>query len=95
MVCKPTGAAGAAENRPIGAARRSLDEKIGFIRDVEPEFVCSQLSIAAARALYQECEGTRILELPHALNPKQYFPVPNMPRQVDIGFSARNVYTIC
>jgi hypothetical protein len=70
----------------IGNEYDLLDEKIGFIRDVEAEFVCSQLSIAAAHVLYQECEGTRILELPHALNPKQYFPVPNIPRQVDIGF---------
>ena len=70
----------------IGNEYDLLDEKIGFIRDIEAEFVCSQLSIAAARVLYQECEATRILELPHALNPKQYFPVPNVPRQVDIGF---------
>jgi hypothetical protein len=60
-----------------------LDEKIGFIRGVEAEFVCSQLPIAAAHTLYRECEGSRILAVPHALNPKQYCPIPNMARQVD------------
>ena len=63
-----------------------LDEKIGFIRGVEAEFVCSQLPIEAARALYRECAASRILAVPHALNPKQYSPIPDMVRQVDIGF---------
>lgn len=63
-----------------------MDEKIGFIRGVEAEFVCSQLPIEAASALYLECAASRILAVPHALNPKQYSPIPDMARQVDIGF---------
>jgi len=63
-----------------------LDEKISFIREVRAEFVCSQLPIAAANYLYGECEDSRVVEMPHALNPKNFFPIPNTGRNIDIGF---------
>jgi spore maturation protein CgeB len=44
------------------------------------------MPIAAAKYLYQECGETHIVEMPHALNPKTYFPIPGMRREVDIGF---------
>src|SRR6266481_284475 len=69
----------------IGNEYDLLDEKIGFIRDVECELICSQLPIAAASYLYRECDGSRVAEMPHALNPHKYFPA-TIPRQVDIGF---------
>ncbi len=69
----------------IGNEYDLLDEKIGFIRDVECELICSQLPIAAASYLYRECDGSRVVEMPHALNPHKYFPA-TIPRQVDIGF---------
>jgi hypothetical protein len=70
----------------IGNEYDILDDKIAFIRQVEAEFVCSQLPLAAAQYLYRECEKSRILEMPHALNPEHYFPRPEVPREVDIGF---------
>lgn len=70
----------------IGNEYDILDEKIAFIRSVEAEFVCSQLPLAAATYLYQQCETSRIVEMPHALNPDRYFPIPEVPRAVDIGF---------
>jgi hypothetical protein len=63
-----------------------LDEKIGFVRNVEAEYLCSQLPIAAARYLYSDLPGTRLVEMPHALNPKSYYPVAGSCRSVDIGF---------
>ncbi len=63
-----------------------LDDKIGFVRTVEAEFLCSQLPIAAARYLYGDCGSTRLVEMPHALNPKSYYPVPDLERHADIGF---------
>jgi len=63
---------------------RSADEKIGFIRDVECELICSQLPIAAASYLYRECDGSRVVEMP-TRSPHKYFPA-TIPRQVDIGF---------
>jgi len=70
----------------IGNEYDLLDEKIGFIRDVECEFISSQLPIAAASYLYRECASSRVVEMPHALNPDKYFPDTDIPRSVDIGF---------
>jgi Glycosyl transferases group 1 len=63
-----------------------LDDKIGFVRTVKAEFVCSQLPIAAARYLYGNLDPTRLLEMPHALNPAKYHPVAGVERTSDIGF---------
>src|ERR1700730_12968818 len=70
----------------IGNEYDLLDQKIGFIRDVECEFLSSQLPISAASYLYRECSASRIVEMPHALNPDKYFPTPTAHRDVDIGF---------
>jgi hypothetical protein len=70
----------------IGNEYDLLDEKIAFMRDTGAEFVCSQLPIEAATYLYQECKGTRILEMPHALNPASYYPIPGAARTIDVGF---------
>src|SRR5208283_2518430 len=70
----------------IGNEYDLLGDKIGFIRQVEAEFVCSQLPLAAATALYRDCGKSRVLEMPHALNPTKYFPTPEVEREVDIGF---------
>jgi hypothetical protein len=70
----------------IGNEYDLLDEKIGFIRDVGCEFVCSQLPAAAAGYLYRECSASRVVEMPHALNSDKYFPIPTACREADIGF---------
>ena len=70
----------------IGNEYDILDDKIAFIRAVEAEYVCSQLPLPAAKYLYRECDKSRILEMPHALNPARYFPNPELQREVDIGF---------
>lgn len=63
-----------------------LDEKIRFLRDVGCEYVCTQLPLAAGHYLYGECETSRIVEMPHALNPVHYHPILDAPRDTDIGF---------
>ena len=70
----------------IGNEYDLLDEKIGFIQEVEAELICSQLPKTAAQYLYRECGGSQILSLPHALNPKVYRPRAGFERPVDIGF---------
>jgi hypothetical protein len=70
----------------IGNEYDLLDDKIAFIREAEAEFICSQLPSAAAGYLYQECEKSRIVEMPHALNPRAYFPDPEIPHSIDVGF---------
>lgn len=70
----------------IGNEYDLLDEKIAFLREVRADFICSQLPLPAADYLYQECKGSRVLEMPHALNPDRYFADPAAQRSVDIGF---------
>jgi hypothetical protein len=70
----------------IGNEYDLLEEKVGFIRTVGTEFVCSQLPTTAAQYLYRVCGGSRILSMPHALNPKAYQPRGGSKRPVDIGF---------
>ncbi len=70
----------------IGNEYDLLDEKIGFLRETGCEYVCTQLPVTAGHYLYGECSGTRIVDMPHALNPKHYFPIPDACRDIDIGF---------
>ncbi len=70
----------------IGNEYDILDDKIAFLRETEAEFICTQLPLATAGYLYQECERSRIVEMPHALNPRAYFPESAIPRAIDIGF---------
>ncbi len=63
-----------------------LKDKIGFIQDIRAEFVGTQLPLAAGQWLYSECQETRVVALPHALNPAIFFPaVAPEKRPIDIG----------
>jgi hypothetical protein len=70
----------------IGNEYNLMADKIKFIRSVEADYVCSQLPFEAACWLYRDCKRSQILVLPHALNPKLYFPDPCSHRTIDIGF---------
>ena len=70
----------------IGNEYELMDEKIDFIRTVGADIICSQLSSAAAHYLYAECEQSRFITLPPALNPAVYYPMPTIQRSIDIGF---------
>src|SRR5690606_14777590 len=48
-----------------------LEEKLAFVRQTQAEVVCTQLPIEAGHYLYGE-SGARIIEMPHALNPRCY-----------------------
>ncbi len=70
----------------VGNEYDLLDQKRDFIRRAEPEVVCSQLPLDAARYLYADCGRSHILEMPHALNPRHYCPLPGHTREIDVGF---------
>jgi Glycosyl transferases group 1 len=70
----------------IGNEYDLLDEKIGFMLRVKADRVCSQLPIEAARYLYEGVEPSRVLSMPHALNPNVYTPPVTEEREIDIGF---------
>jgi hypothetical protein len=63
-----------------------MAEKIAFLRDVEPDFIATQLLAEAGQWLYASCPGARILSTPHALNAAAFRPgPPRDQRPVDIG----------
>jgi hypothetical protein len=64
----------------------SLRGKIDLIREVGAEFIGTQLPLEAGRWLYEECRGSRVVPLPHALNPEAFRPLtPIEKRDIDIG----------
>lgn len=69
-----------------------MAEKMSFLRSVEAEYVCSQLPLDTACWLYAECDPTRILSMPHALNPNLYYPRQQTQRSIDIGFRGAFYY---
>ena len=69
----------------FGNEYHNMREKISFARSVGAEYIASQLPLAAAQWLYEECVQSKILPAPAALNPRAYQPRPG-PRPIDIGF---------
>ncbi|MBV8772682.1 MAG: glycosyltransferase family 1 protein [Deltaproteobacteria bacterium] len=63
-----------------------LDDKIEFVRQTDAEYLCTQLPVSAARHLYGDLARTRIVEMPHALNPNSYYSIDGVRRSTDIGF---------
>lgn len=70
----------------IGNEYDLMDEKLAFLQAVAPELVCSQLTLDAARYLYADLTKSRVVSMPHALNPAQYSTAPHIERTIDIGF---------
>ncbi len=69
----------------VGNEYDLLDEKIDFVQRSGADYVCSQLTIESARALYADC-AAQVLAMPHALNPSVYAVQPGQLRTIDIGF---------
>jgi len=64
-----------------------LRAKVDLLRQLSPEVIGTQLPIDAASVLYAEVPGAKVIPMPHALNPAQFFPtVPNDERPIDVGF---------
>lgn len=70
----------------IGNEYSLIPEKLEFINSVQAQFIASQLPLDSAEWLYGDCESSQLIEAPHALNPKIYFPDPEAERGTDIGF---------
>ncbi len=70
----------------VGNEYNLIADKLRFIVSVEADYVCSQLPFEAASWLYAECTNSKILAIPHALNPRLYSPNPCTDRPTDIGF---------
>jgi spore maturation protein CgeB len=70
----------------IGNEYDLMAEKIRFLRETGADYICSQLPIDTARWVYEECRGSAVLPMAHALNPALYKPSKPLPRPIDIGF---------
>ena len=71
----------------IGNEYDLMDEKVAFLRDARPDIVCSQLTLPAAQYLYDDAlPRSRVMCMPHALNPEHYNTEQATNRTVDIGF---------
>ncbi|NPV76391.1 MAG: glycosyltransferase [Anaerolineae bacterium] len=70
----------------IGNEYDLLDKKIRFIQETGVEYICSQLPESAARWLYAECTSSKLLAMPHALNPRLYHPGQGQERVIELGF---------
>lgn len=70
----------------IGNEYDLMSEKIAFLRDTKADIVCSQLALDAAQYFYEELEHSRVISLPHALNPEAYNAPLNNVRTNDVGF---------
>ena len=62
-----------------------LKPKIDYLREVGVDFVATQLLLDSGRFLY-ESTGAKVVAVPHALNPKSFYPMSiNSERPIDIG----------
>jgi len=68
----------------IGNEYGLMREKISFLQESRADYICSQLPLETAKALYDECPGT-VVPMPHALNPDAYCESDNA-RDIDVGF---------
>ncbi len=63
-----------------------IADKLAVLKKIGPDFVATQLPLAAGEYLYGDLSGSRVVEIPHALNPNRFKPlIPQADRPVDIG----------
>ncbi len=63
-----------------------MGAKIKNLQEIEAEFIATQLLEEAGQWLYQDCKKSKIISLPHALNPKIFFSnITFENRKIDIG----------
>jgi len=70
----------------IGNEYDLMSQKIDLLLQLRADYICSQLPLKAAQWIYSECQNTKILEMPHALNPTVYQVDPGAFRAKDVGF---------
>lgn len=60
--------------------------KIKILKELETDIIATQLLREAGEWLYEECTASKVISLPHALNPKAFYPSHNDDqRKIDIG----------
>lgn len=70
----------------VNISGSSMQERISILKQLEPDYIFTQLLEETGKWLYQECTRSTVLSIPHALNVKSFFPKKNIDsRSIDIG----------
>ncbi|MEI7492976.1 MAG: hypothetical protein WCJ92_00035 [Alphaproteobacteria bacterium] len=59
--------------------------KIKILKELDAEIIATQLPQEAGEWLYSDCTKSKVVSLPHALNPKAFYPISGQSRVLDIG----------
>ena len=63
-----------------------IAEKIKFFKDVQVDWIFTQLPLEAGEWLYKECKGSQVAAIPHALQPKVFCSrLADAERSIDLG----------
>lgn len=63
----------------------SMKEKIQSLKDLDVDIIATQLLQEAGDWLYSDCTNSKIISIPHALNPAVFSPDQSLKRKIDIG----------
>lgn len=79
----------------VNLPRSPISVKINFLKDIEADFIGTQLLLETGIWLYSDCSKSRVIPTPHALNPNIFKSVmPIGIRPIDIGVRT-NTYWSC
>ncbi len=63
-----------------------MADKLDALRRIDPDFIATQLPLEAGQYLFGGIGRSRVVAIPHALNPSRFRPVmPQAQRAIDIG----------
>ncbi|OJJ18253.1 hypothetical protein BKI52_25870 [marine bacterium AO1-C] len=70
-----------------------MQDKINFMKEINPDFIATMLLVDTARKIYEDVTSATVLGIPHALNPKRFYPTtPNNERSIDIGTTSHRYW---
>jgi len=70
----------------IGNEYELMEQKLKFLNETKTDYICTQLPEKTGKWLYQSCSNSKVIPMPHALNPKIYNSNIARKRNVDISF---------
>jgi hypothetical protein len=59
----------------------SMEARIGFFREIEADFIATQHLTETGQWLYASCTNSRVVSIPHGLNPDVFTPGPSHARR--------------
>lgn len=79
----------------VNLPRSHMKPKIDFLKDIEADYIGTQLMPETGVWLYSDCTKSTVIPTPHALNPQYFRPIVNQEeRPIDIGVRT-NLYLSC